>query len=152
MTNLAISTRLLLALIAAAGLGGCAVYPAAGYGPYENYGSYGQPYGIGISPALISGSVTYERSFGGGGYYGNGYGPGYAPNYAPGYGPRFAPNYAPGYAPGYGPNYVPGHGRHHGRGRGDRDGDRIPNRFDRDRNGDGVPNRQDARPNNRRSH
>jgi len=140
MTNLAISTRLLLALIAAAGLGGCAVYPAAVYGPYENYGSYGQPYGIGISPALISGSVTYERSFGGGGYYGNGYGPGYAPNYAPGYGP------------GYGPNYVPGHGRHHGRGRGDRDGDRIPNRFDRDRNGDGVPNRQDARPNNRRSH
>ena len=124
MTNLAIATRLLLALIATAGLGGCAVYPAAGYGPYENYSSYGQPYGTGISPALISGSVMYERNFGGGGYYGNdyGYGPGYAPNYAPGY----------------------------GRGRGDRDGDGIPNRFDRDR--DGVPNRQDARPSNRRSH
>lgn len=144
MTNLAIFTRVLLALIAVAGLGGCAVYPAAGYGPYENYGFYGQPYSIGTLPALISGSVTYERSFGGGAYYGNGYGPGYAPYYAPGY----APNYAPGYAPNIVPGYVPGHGR----GRGDRDGDGIPNRFDRDRDGDGVPNRQDARPNNRRSH
>lgn len=144
MTTLATSARLLLALIATAGLGGCAVYPAPGYGAYENYGAYSQPYGIGTSPGLISGSVTYERNFGGGGYYGNGYGQGYAPNYAP--------NYAPGYGPNYAPNYAPGYGRHHGKGRGDRDGDGIPNRFDRDRDGDGVPNRQDARPNNRRNH
>lgn len=119
-TPFSTSTRLLLALVATAGLGGCAVYPAPGYGPYENYGAYGQPYAVGTSPALISGSVTYEQSFGGGGAY---YGPGYGPGYGRGYG--------------------------YGRGRGDRDGDGIPNRFDRDRDGDGIRNGRDGHPNGR---
>jgi hypothetical protein len=74
------AARLLLALLAAASLGGCAVYPAPGYGPYESYNTYGQPYVQGVSPALISGSITYEQSFGGGGYYDNGRG------YSRGYG------------------------------------------------------------------
>lgn len=64
--------RLLLALVASA-LGGCAVYPAPGYGAYENYNAYGQPYVVGTSPAVISGSVIYEQRVGGGGDRGNGY-------------------------------------------------------------------------------
>ena len=88
MTRLTTPSKLLLALVVTAGLGGCAVYPAPGYGPYESYGAYGQPYGVGTSPALISGSVTYEQSFGGGGYYGPAPGYSYGRGYGRGRGDR----------------------------------------------------------------
>lgn len=110
--------KLLLALAAAAGLGGCAVYPAPGYGPYESAGAvYGQPYPVQAAPVYINGSVGYQR--------------GYAP-------PPVVVQGGRGYRPGYGPGYS---GR-------DRDGDGVPNRVDRDRDGDGARNRRDARPNN----
>lgn len=110
--------KLFLALAAAAGLGGCAVYPAPGYGPYESAGAvYGQPYAVDNSPIYINGNVGYQR--------------GYAP-------PPVVVQGGHGHRPGYGP----GHGWR------DRDGDGVRNRADRDRDGDGVPNRRDARPNN----
>ena len=77
MTPASTFTRLLPALLATAALSGCAVYPAPGYGPYESYGAYGQPYGVSTSPGLVSGSVIYAQPVGGGGYYGNGNGYGY---------------------------------------------------------------------------
>ena len=56
--------KLLLALVAVAGLGGCAVYPAPGYGPYESAGAvYGQPYAVESSPIYINGSVGYQRGY-----------------------------------------------------------------------------------------
>lgn len=100
--------KLLLALAAAAGLGGCAVYPAPGYGPYENAGAvYGQPYAVDNSPIYINGSVGYQR--------------GYAP--PPGYqGGR-------GYRPGYGWRDRDGDGVPNRADR-DRDGDGVRNRRD----------------------
>lgn len=59
--------RLCLALTAVAGLGGCAVYPAPGYGPYETGGAvYNEPYAVQTAPIYINGGVTYQR-----GYYRN---------------------------------------------------------------------------------
>ena len=129
MTPASTFTRLLPALLATAALSGCAVYPAPGYGPYESYGAYGQPYGVSTSPGLVSGSVIYEQPVGGGGYYGNGNGYGYGA--------------------GYGRGYEGGRGESHrqGWGRGERGGDGIPDRIDRER--DGVRNGRDGQPNNR---
>lgn len=129
MTPASTFTRLLSALLATAALSGCAVYPAPGYGPYESYGAYGQPYGVSTSPGLVSGSVIYEQPVGGGGYYGNGNGYGYGA--------------------GYGRGYEGGRGESHrqGWGRGERGGDGIPDRTDRER--DGVRNGRDGQPNNR---
>lgn len=129
MTPASTFTRLLPALLATAALSGCAVYPAPGYGPYESYGAYGQPYGVSTSPGLVSGSVIYEQPVGGGGYYGNGNGYGYGA--------------------GYGRGYERGRGESHrqGWGRGERGGDGIPDRTDRER--DGVRNGRDGQPNNR---
>lgn len=125
------SSKLLLALVAAAGLGGCAVYPAPGYGPYETAGAgYGQPYPVEAAPVYINGGVTYQRS----------YGP--PPVH---YGGRVYQR--PGYAPGYGGRDRDGDGIPNRIDR-DRDGDGIRNRADRDRDNDGVRNRRDARPNN----
>ena len=121
MIPISTSAKLLL-LTAAAVLSGCAVYPAPGYGPYETYGVYGQPYGVNTSPGLISGSVIYEQHLGGSGYHGNSYGP----------------PYAPGYRLGYGPNHGGGHGRSH-----------RENRGRNDRDGDGVRNGRDGHSNNR---
>ena len=129
MTPASTFTRLLPALLATAALSGCAVYPAPGYGPYESYGAYGQPYGVSTSPGLVSGSVIYEQPVGGGGYYGNGNGYGYGA--------------------GYGRGYERGRGESHrqGWGRGERGGDGIPDRTDRER--DGVRNGRGGQPNNR---
>lgn len=129
MTPASTFTRLLPALLATAALSGCAVYPAPGYGPYESYGAYGQPYGVSTSPGLVSGSVIYAQPVGGGGYYGNGNGYGYGA--------------------GYGRGYERGRGESHrqGWGRGERGGDGIPDRTDRER--DGVRNGRDGQPNNR---
>ncbi len=129
MTPASTFTRLLSALLATAALSGCAVYPAPGYGPYESYGAYGQPYGVSTSPGLVSGSVIYEQPVGGGGYYGNGNGYGYGA--------------------GYGRGYERGRGESHrqGWGRGERGGDGIPDRTDRER--DGVRNGRGGQPNNR---
>ena len=71
--------KLLLALVAVAGLGGCAVYPAPGYGPYESAGvGYGQSYPVDSSPIYINGSVGYQRGYAPPVYRdGRGYRPGY---------------------------------------------------------------------------
>ena len=72
--------KLCLALTAVAGLGGCAVYPAPGYGPYESAGAvYGQPYAVENSPVYINGSVGYQRGYAPPPVYqgGRGYRPGY---------------------------------------------------------------------------
>lgn len=99
--------KLFLALTAAAGLGGCAVYPAPGYGPYENAGAlYGQPYAVESSPIYINGSVGYQR----------GYAP---PEYQSGHGWR----------PGYGRRDRDGDGVSNRADR-DRDGDGSRNRRD----------------------
>ena len=56
--------KLLLALVAVAGLGGCAVYPAPGSGPYESAGvGYGQSYPVDSSPIYINGSMGYQRGY-----------------------------------------------------------------------------------------
>lgn len=103
--------KLLLALVAVAGLGGCAVYPAPGYGPYESAGvGYGQPYAVDNSPIYINGSVGYQR--------------GYAPPPVVVQGGR---GYRPGY--GYGGRDRDGDGVRNRADR-DRDGDGVPNRRD----------------------
>ena len=113
---------LLLLLTAAAGLGGCAVYPGPAYEqPY--YGSVGAPvypaYPYAVEPPVyIQGGGVY-RSYD-------------APRYYPA--PvRIVPHRPP-------PPVVHAVPRP-GWGHGDRDHDGIPNRFDRDRNNDGVPDR-----------
>lgn len=118
-----------LVLCAAAGLTGCAVYPAPGYET---------PYGYDVpapqvvqQPVYIYGGGTVYRSDGFGGYP-RGYNrPPPPPPVVVVPGPRPGRPFVQGPRPG----------------RGDRDGDGIPNRFDRDRDGDGVPNRIDRNPN-----
>ena len=153
-----------LVLCAAAGLGGCAVYPAPGY---ETYGYDVPPLQVIQQPVYIQGGSTVYRS------------DGYRYNRPPP--PVF---FVPGPRPGRGygdrdgdgiPNRVDrnpwGYNRppppppvvvvpaprpgvpfvqapRPGRGNGDRDGDGIANRADRDRDGDGVPNRVDRDRNN----
>jgi len=116
----------LLLLLAAAGLSGCAVYPAPAYEPYG--GVAGPPYVV-EQPVYIHGGGVYR--------YG-----GYPYVYPRGYN-RVHPGAFPRHPRGPGV-----HGGRPGHGRGDRDRDGIPNRFDRDRDGDGVRNRHDRRPGN----
>ena len=98
--------KLLLALAAVASLGGCAVYPAPGYGPYESAGAaYGQPYAVESSPVYINGSVGYQR--------------GYAP-------PPVVVQGGRGYRPGYGWRDRDGDGVRNRADR-DRDGDGVRN-------------------------
>ena len=129
--------KTLLLVLAAAGLSGCAVYPAPAY---QTYGGAGAPYVV-DQPVYIQGGASYGTygSHGYGAYpqpyiYPQGY-------YHPGY--RAFPRAAP-------PRHWarpdarpmrPGHGAR------DRDRDGIRNRLDRDRDGDGVRNRHDRRPN-----
>jgi hypothetical protein len=119
-----------LVLCAAAGVTGCAVYPAPGY---DNYG-YDVPAPQVIQqPVYIQGGGTIYRSDG----FGYGYPRGYHRPLPP---PVVV---VPGPRPGR--PFV--QGPHPGRGLGDRDRDGIPNRYDRDRDGDGIPNRFDRNPN-----
>jgi hypothetical protein len=124
-----------LVLCAAAGLSGCAVYPAPGY---ETYG-YDVP-----APQVIQQPV-YIYGGGGGGtvYRSDGFGHAYPRGY---YRPVPPPPVV--VVPGPRPGRPFVQGPRPGRGHGDRDGDGVPNRLDRDRDGDGVPNRLDRRPNN----
>jgi hypothetical protein len=114
--------KLVLMLLAAAGLTGCVAYTPYGYGaPY-----YGSAPVVVEQPGYVYGTVVVPYS-----------------SYSYPYGYRAYPRaYGPG--PAYGPR--PGWGRR------DQDRDGIPNRADRDRDGDGVPNREDRRPNNPRRH
>lgn len=120
--------KTLLLVLAAAGLSGCAVYPAPVHEVYG--GGAGAPYVL-EQPVYIQGGASYG-SYGYGGYprtyvYPRGYYRGY-----PGAAPRHWTR----------PNAHPAHP-----GRGARDRDGIPNRLDRDRDGDGVRNRHDRWPN-----
>ena len=121
-----------LVLCVAAGLTGCAVYPAPGY---ETYG-YDVPAPQVIQqPVYIQGGGTVYRSDGFG--YGRPWGYSRPPPPPPVVivpGPRPGRPFVQGPRP--------------GRGNGDRDGDGIPNRVDRDRDGDGIPNRVDRDRNN----
>lgn len=120
-----------LVLCAAAGLTGCAVYPAPGY---DGYG-YDVPAPQVIQqPVYIYGGGTVYRSDGFGGY-------------PRGYIRPPPPPPPVVVVPGPRPGRPFWHGPRPGRGQGDRDGDGIPNRMDRDRDGDGIPNRLDRRPN-----
>ena len=60
--------KALIAVLVAAGLGGCAVYPDQGYGAYGSYGSYGAPavqaYEV-QQPVYIYGSGGYRGGHGG---------------------------------------------------------------------------------------
>lgn len=149
-----------LVLCAAAGLTGCAVYPAPAYDAYGNAAP--APYSVDQQPTYI-----YGGNGGGGSRYGSG---GYSQGYSGGYRqPRYnQPRYnQPGYyrpipggvnrpappavvvIPQPGPQ-VPLIEPRPGRGKGDRDRGGIPNRVDRDRDGDGdgIPNRFDRDRNN----
>ncbi|MGH8856648.1 MAG: thrombospondin type 3 repeat-containing protein [Polaromonas sp.] len=112
--------KTLLLVLSAAGLSGCAVYPAPAY---ESYGP-GPAYGVEQQPVYIQGGGVYR--------YG-----GYPHAYPRGYNRVY---------PGAFPHHPPGP---HPRAR-DQDRDGIPNRLDRDRDGDGVPNRWDRQPNDPR--
>ena len=147
-----------LVLCAAAGLTGCAVYPAPAYDAYGNAAP--APYFVDQQPTYIYGGG------GGGGYRSGGYPYGYPGVYhRPGFDqPRYS---QPGYyrpfpggvqrpappevvvIPQPGPQ-VPFVQPRPGRSRGDRDRNGIPNQVDRDRDGDGdgIPNRFDRDRNN----
>ncbi len=118
-----------LVLCTAAGLSGCAVYPAPGY---ETYGYDAPAPQVIQQPVYIYGGGPVYRSDGFGGYPRGYHRPPPPPVVV-----------VPGPRPGR--PFV--QGPHPGRGQGDRDRDGIPNRFDRDRDGDGVPNRLDRNPN-----
>ncbi|MES2943084.1 MAG: thrombospondin type 3 repeat-containing protein [Pseudomonadota bacterium] len=56
--------KLALAAVALAGLGGCAVYPAPGYGGYGYDGySTAQPAVVEQSPVYIYGTTTYRNAY-----------------------------------------------------------------------------------------
>lgn len=117
--------KTLLLVLAAAGLSGCAVYPAP---TYQTYGGAGPPYGV-DQPVYIQGGATYG-TYGYGAYpqpyvYPRGY---YRPDYHPGY--RTLPRAAPPYH-GARPHARPVRPAHPGHGAHDRDGDGVPNRHDR---------------------
>lgn len=112
--------KTLLLVLSAAGLTGCAVYPAP---YYENYGGAPAPVYVDTPPVYIYGSGVYRSG-------------GYPQVY-----PRAERRVHPG------PVILPPrpgvHAPRPGRGAHDQDGDGIPNRRDRDRDGDGIPNRVD---------
>ena len=138
--------KTLLLLFTAAGLTGCAVYPAPAYEPYG---------GVAAPPYVVEQPVYI---YGGGG--------GYSRPYLYGYNRPPPPVVIRPHRPPPPVVVVPNRpfhpGAHQpGRGNGDRDRDGIPNRFDRDRDndgvrnrsdrdrdGDGAPNRLDRQPNN----
>ena len=144
-----------LVLCAAAGLSGCAVYPAPAYDAYGN--AVPTPYIVEQQPTYIYGSGGVYRS---GGYL-QVYPGDYHRSYPGGYYRRAPPPVIVVPQPGPQGTYIrPRPGR--GNGDRDRDGDGIRNRFDRDRNndgipdrigrnrdrdGDGIPNRRDPHPN-----
>ena len=128
----------MLPVLALAGLGGCAVYPAPGY---DSYGHGSGPYAA-EPPVTVYGGGTISY----GGSYGypvpvlpRGYYEGRPP-------PPPRPHPGPHLHPGERPR--PGHWTRHPHRDQDRDG--VPDRFDRDRDGDGVGNRYDRRPGNPR--
>jgi hypothetical protein len=120
--------KTLLLLCAAAGLTGCAVYPA----PYDNYGgAVSAPYGVVEQPVYLYGSGVYRADSYPQPVYPRAY---HRPPPPP---VVVVPQQRP-------PRpFVQGPPR-----RGDRDGDGVPNRMDRDRDGDGIPNRFDRDRNN----
>lgn len=138
--------KTLLLLLTAAGLTGCAVYPAPAYEPYG---------GVAAPPYVVEQPVYI---YGGGGGYSRPYPYGY--NRPPPPPPVIIRPHRPPPPVVVVPNrpFHPGaHQPRPGRGNGDRDRDGIPNRRDfdgvrppteRDRDGDGVPNRLDRQPNN----
>jgi len=130
--------KTILPVLALAGLGGCAVYPAG----YDSYGYGSGPY-VTEPPVTVygGGSISYGGSYG---YpvpvYPRGYYEGRPP---PPPRPHPGPHINPGERPR--PDYWT---RQPDRGQYNRDQDRdgIPDRLDRDRDGDGVSNRYDRRP------
>ncbi|MEO7233675.1 MAG: hypothetical protein ABIW96_13530 [Polaromonas sp.] len=118
--------KTLLLVLSAAGLTGCAVYPAP---YYETYGGAPAPVYVDTPPVYIYGSGVYRSD-------------GYPRAY-----PRAEHRVYPG--PVILPPPRPGvHAPRPGRSARDQDGDGIPDRIDRDRDGDGVRNRNDRRPGN----
>lgn len=115
--------KTLLALLAVAGLSGCAVYPVPAY---ETYGGVAGPPYVAAPPVYIYGGVTRYSA---------------PPVYAY---PRIYNRPHPGVLA---PHASRPHVQAPRPGARDRDRDGIPNRVDRDRDGDGVRNRQDRRPN-----
>ena len=100
------SSKIFFAAVVAAGLGGCAVYPATGHGAYGTYGGY-DGYGTSVGPPyVVEPAPVYI--YGGGGYYGGRAG---GRPHRPGYGGRDRDGI---------PN----------RADRDRDGDGVPNRQD----------------------
>lgn len=136
--------KTLLLLMTAAGLSGCAVYPAPAY---DAYGGPGPSYGVVEQPVYIYGSGVYRHS-----------GPRYIPASPPDH-HRPRPGAFAGHPPpsahmphpGWGARDRDGDGiaDRPGRNR-DRDGDGVRNRRDHDRDGDGARNWHDRRPNNPR--
>lgn len=140
-----------LVLCAAAGLTGCAVYPAPAYDVYGNAAP--APYFVDQQPTYIYGGGVRHGS----GAYSQGHSGGY---HRPGFDqPRYYRPFPGGVhrpappavivIPQPGPQ-VPFVQPRPGRGRGDRDRNGIPNQVDRDRDGDGdgIPNRFDRDRNN----
>ena len=135
--------KTILPVLALAGLGGCAVYPAPGY---DSYGYGSGPYATEPPITVYGGSsISYGGSYGypvpvvPRGYY-EGRPPPPPPRPYPG------PHFNPGERPR--PDYwtrQPDHRQYR-----DQDRDGIPDRVDRDRDGDGVPDRYDRRPGNPR--
>ena len=125
--------KTLLLVLAAAGLSGCAVYPASSYGTYGAYESYGPYQSYGMSAPYVVTPHVYIQ--GGAVYQSNTY---------PSHYRHVVPPHAvqpPVHAP---RPRVRDRDRDRNR---DSDGDGVPNRLDRDRDGDGLPNRLDHRPN-----
>ena len=117
--------KTLLALLAVAGLSGCAVYPAPAY---ETYGGVAGPPYVVEPPVYIYGGVYHYSD---------------PPVYAY---PRIYNRTHPGVLAPHRP-WPNVQARRPRPGAHDRDRDGVPNRLDRDRDGDGVRNRQDRRPN-----
>jgi hypothetical protein len=136
--------KLVVSLLAVAGLTGCVGY---GY-PYAGPGVYGEAaapyYGPVYAPGYYGGTYYGGGYYGGAGYYG---GSGY---YGRGYdgrsydGPR-TPRAVESRALGGVPRAAVSPGTPNPERTRDRDGDGVPDRFDRDRDGDGVPDRGGSR-------
>jgi len=124
--------KLVVSLLAVAGLTGCVGYgyPYAGGGVY--YEGAAPYYGPIYAPGYYGGTY-YGGGYYGGGYYGRGYD-----------GPR-TPRAVESRALGGVPRAAVSPATPNPERTRDRDGDGIPDRFDRDRDGDGVPDRAGSR-------